>query len=171
MGKRGPQRTPKEILQARGGRIRKDRYPDGRVAMTASKGGKHINLDLPVEPPKHLNLGAKKIWKEVSSFLHENNLSHAEFNGSLELYCYYLDQHRQLQKFLKENGRTYEECTKYSVIDKIRPEVKMMDEAAKHVTRIAGHFGLTPSTYSQVKVPKSDPEQINLWPTMTSSAG
>lgn len=169
MGKRGPKPTPKELLIARGARVRKDRYPEVKTVMTASKGGRHITMDRPEKPPSHLSRGAKKIWKEVSEFLHENNLSHAIFNGSLELYCFYLDQFRECEKFLKENGMTYEECTKYQVINKPHPEIKIMAEAAKQVRSIAGEFGLTPSSYSQVKKPSADPQQGELWPSMQAS--
>lgn len=164
MGKTGPTRLPKEILAARGARIRKDRYPD-KTVMVASKGGNQIELKQAVQPPRHLTSGAKKHWEDVSRFLHENNLSHSIFNGSLELYCYYLDQFQQMEKVLKKEGRWYFVDTKYGEVRQIRPEVKMMDDAAKQVRSLAGEFGLTPSSYSQVKKPAADPQQGELWPS------
>lgn len=167
MRKPGPKKTPKEILAAKGARIRSDRYPHSKTVMSVSKGGNHKLLATAVEPPKHLTRGAKREWKVVSQFLHENNLSHAIFNGTLELYCYYLDQHREMQSFIRTVGRTYAITNKSGEEEwRVRPEVKLMDDAAKQVKSIAGEFGLTPSSYSQVRTPQADPEQGELWPDM-----
>ena len=169
MGKRGPKKIPREILAMKGARIRSDRHP-GKTVMTASKGGKQVGLEHPVQPPRHLSANAKKIWSQVAMFLQENHLAHEIFNGSLELYCYYMDQHQQMQKYIKKVGRTYCIDGKYGETWQTRPEVKLMDEAAKQVRSLAGEFGLTPSSYGQVRKPLEDPQQGQLWPEIKDQA-
>ena len=170
MGKRGPKPIPREILAQKGARIRKDRYPS-KTVMTSSPGGKQLHLKQPIKPPRHLTTNAKKIWKEICCFLKNNHLDHEIFNGSLELYCYYLDQHQQMQKYIKKVGRTYTIDGKYGEVWHIRPEVKLMDEASKQVRSLAGDFGLTPSSFGQVQKATVDPQQGELWPNIAKDAG
>ncbi|MCE7997061.1 MAG: phage terminase small subunit P27 family [Roseivirga sp.] len=157
MGSRGPSKKPRQILENKGSRVRKDRYPDKGSVMTPSPGGAEKKIDSLIKPPSHLTLGAKKEWNKVAPFLLENDMSHEIFNGMLEAYCYNLDLCRQMQKHLKKKsvGYTYSVTNKYG--DEqwyIRPEVKVYNDALSHVKSISRDFGLTPSSVGQIKVSK-----------------
>lgn len=150
MGKRGPQSKPRELLESKGSRVRSDRYVSNPLQI--SSGGGSVSIG-PVKPPTHLKPGAKKIWREVSLFLNDNNLSHAIFNGTLEIYCTEMDKYQTISKYLKKKdvGYTYLVEDKWgNVSSHSRPEVKIMNDAANQVKSIASAFGLTPSSKSQI---------------------
>jgi P27 family predicted phage terminase small subunit len=171
MGTRGPAKKPRSLIENKGGRVRADRHPAAETTMLPSIGGKLEKLAVPVKPPVHLSSGAKKIWKEISEFLHENGLSHAIFNGSLEIYCKYLDIFREKSKYLKQPGigDVYSLDTKDGEKWLPRPEVKIMDDAAKQVRGVATQFGLTPSSISQIQIKTGAAEEESPWKRASQS--
>ena len=163
MGKRGPAKKPRQILEAKGARVRKDRYPDN--AMKIEAGGKTAELTTPISAPEYMTEGAKEIWEVAAKFLNDNEMSHKVFNGSLEVYCNSLDLYRKSVAYMDTPGIGYvlEQDTRDGSIWKPRPEVKIVNDAANQIKSVATQFGFTPSSVGQIRVEKGSGEVGNAW--------
>lgn len=160
MGKRGPAPKPKELIAAQGKRVRVDRYATGDAALTVSSNNVK-GLRKPVSPPTHLTRGAKKIWKQVSLFLNDNDLSKAIFNGVLETYCTNYDTCQEMTKYFKVEGigMTYFKQTKFGEEEVVRPQWKIYNDAVKMMNQAGQQLGLSPSSFSQIRKPDTGKEK------------
>lgn len=171
MGKRGPQPTPKELIAARGNRVRKERYATGDAAMVVSADNVK-GLRKPVSPPTHLSKGAKKIWRQVSQFLNDNDLSKAIFNGVLEVYCSNYDRCQQLTKYFNTEGigLTVYVQTKYDEVEQVRSQWKVYNDSVKMMNQAAQQLGLSPSSFSQIRKPVTEGPKQSGWEKIKNGA-
>lgn len=169
MNKRGPAPTPKELIEAQGKRVRKDRYATGSDQLIVSTNNVK-ELRKPMTPPTHLSKGAKKIWRQVSQFLNDNDLSKAIFTGVLEAYCTNLDRAQELTRYfnLEGIGLTMMVETKFAEEEKIRPQWKIYNESVKIMNQMAQQLGLSPSSFSQIRKPSTEGSKPTGWAAVKS---
>lgn len=108
---------------------------------------------LPV-PPDYLGETAKGIFLAIRDHLEEMGYASSSHTEALTLVALRLEEVQQCTEIINLNGFTYVTLsTQGEPIQKVRPEVMIRNEAARHAQSLLAEFGLTPSSATKVVVP------------------
>jgi P27 family predicted phage terminase small subunit len=126
--------------------------------------GKRAILDAPKPPPKRLRVpawlsdAAKAAWRDLSPVLFESGLLTSGDKMTLALLCEAFADYREASMKVKERGKilTSEKGGLYQ-----NPWLAVRAKAFDQVCRLAGQFGLDPSSRGRLDVP-SEPQQLSL---------
>lgn len=149
MGKRGPQKTPTEVLKRRGSRRAKE---PARVAEVKAAG----------EPvcPTWLDPAARDCWTWLAGELKTLRLLAAIDANTLARYCRTWSRWQRCQAVLIQHGETYVAIgsTGQESIKK-RPEVEICARLATELATLEGALGLSPAARAgRVAPPKANDE-------------
>ena len=141
MGKRGPAKKPSalEKLQGNPGKRKpnkKEPKPDSGIP--------------PV--PRWLDGVAKYFFKEVGIVLDDMHVLTKADKKALELAADAYSEYREARQFIQKNGHTYESHTKWGILIKQYPQVKIASDAWRRCSDMLKQFGLTPSTRTGVQM-------------------
>lgn len=133
MGDRGP---TKQLEVVRGG---------GKV--TALPGADSDSRTVEhIEPPSWLTEGAREVWDSLYPSLHAAGRVKPEYVLEFARYCEFHDQYIKAKEIVDECGFTIVSINKNGTgYEMKRPEVSIMQEAAKQCLNISRRFGFTPS--------------------------
>jgi P27 family predicted phage terminase small subunit len=129
-----------------------------RVGLGPPPGGNHklkppkANRGRPPRP-EELSDDAKKEWDRVVPILEEMGILSPLDMAALAGYCHAYAEFNSLQEFLRENGYTETSKNGFSIQ---RPQVAIMNQAAKFMQDFAKQFGLTPASRSRMTMPEQD---------------
>ena len=152
MGSRGPAPTPSRVLALHGSwRARLDRDEP---------------TPEPGEPdlPDWLDEDAKAAWREVAPGLDAMGVLGKVDGHALAVYCTLFSRWRKAEAFLAAHGDSLvvKDASGRAVGIRLYPQVKLANQLAEVVARMAREFGLTPSARTRVRVvpaaPPRDPE-------------
>lgn len=117
------------------------------------------STDLPVSP-KQLNKRAREIFDHmVNNRLVGMGIASASHTETLALLCKEMEQLERVDKYLEENGFTYEDDDGKP---KLRPEVGIQKELNRHVhTLLCGEFGLSPGSSGRISTMKKPDKPDN----------
>ena len=135
MGKRGPNRTPSEILAQRNRPVQQDRGGEPKP-----------NLLAPVMPDWLLP-EAKKAWRYLAPKMERLGIL-TEIDGfAFARYCQTWARWRQAEEFLKAAGSTTykDKRLTYTNIREF-PQVRQSQKYAAILVKLESEFGLTPSS-------------------------
>ena len=117
--------------------------------------GKKKAVKLPIDrptPPEHLTEREKDYFNQVADQLQELGILCLADKFILELIACTLEEHYQLNEFIKANGRTYEnEMMSGAITVKAYPQVAMLQDCGKRLTSLFKELGLT--SQSREKLP------------------
>lgn len=134
MGRRGPKPTPIKILKTRGSKRAQKRDP----GPAATEGRP--------EPPIYLRPAARQEWENVADQLERMGILGECDGNALARYCQAVTKYWEVEKFLAENGLTYELTNRDG--EKIRkeyPEQKLSTRLSEECRKLENLFGLNPS--------------------------
>ena len=97
-------------------------------------------------PPAHLTKFARAEWLRLSTQLDLLQLLTNVDAGAFAAYCEAVSLWRRAKRIVQQKGLTFET----NGMVRKRPEVAIMQEAARQVVKYATEFGLTPSSRSRV---------------------
>jgi P27 family predicted phage terminase small subunit len=130
MGRRGPLPTPPNVVRLRG-----------------NPGQRPIRTELvvplppaPLEPPDFLTGYALEEWRRLAPVLHELNLLTELDLMTFGVYC---DAVASWQKATESHAA--------GGSDPASPLVRVVQDAGRHLIKVAGEFGLTPATRVRVR--------------------
>lgn len=143
MGRRGPQPQPTTLKLLRG-----------------NPGKRSLNDAEPAPPakmpkcPKHLNGLARKLWSQWGKTLHDMGVLTLIDGAAFEMLCKKYAECLELEEKVSTGGPVWlakgapGELPEF----KISPYVKLRNIAEDKLLRLIGHFGMSPSTRSAIKV-------------------
>ncbi|TAK83976.1 MAG: phage terminase small subunit P27 family [Betaproteobacteria bacterium] len=134
---RGPAATPTPIKLARGKR--------GAKSKLATEPVPDDNLP---EPPAYFSQTEKAKFYDMREKIDKMRLATKTDREMLEVLAKRLVEVEELSLDIRGNGRTY--VTKG--IQRARPEVRMLNDAMRHVQVLLQEFGLSPAARSKVSV-------------------
>lgn len=145
MGKRGPARTPTNILKVRGSWLAERR-----------SGEPELTPELP-PCPTWVRPEAAKHWDEIGGLLYSMGLMSAAYTLGLALLV------ESLADYIKraEQCQTCEEVVYTEKGAFANPIFGMKDKAWDRVLKAAQQFGLTPATISDVTIDKPKEEKTS----------
>lgn len=148
MGKRGPARTPTNILKMRGSWRAKGREGEPRPDASAPR------------CPKWLRPEAKRVWRELVPQLERMNVLARCDRNAIARYCQVFAKWRSAEEFLKEHGEVYPEKNASGQTLGLReyPQVSQAIRFSEQLLRLEREFGLTPSARANLSVGKKPPE-------------
>jgi len=150
MGKRGPAKTPSNVVELRGN-------PDHRPKNHSEP------KPPPIAPscPYWLDRRAKNEWKRVVALLEPLGLITQIDRAALAAYCQCYSEWVQADEVIQEQGMNFETPNGYL---QQRPEVAIRQKARADMLRFAARFGLTPSDRAGLKVPENNgPSEFERW--------
>jgi P27 family predicted phage terminase small subunit len=133
MGKRGPNRTPTAVLEARGswrGSKRKDKGANCKALGTAQR-------------PQWIKGAAKDEWERLSPKLRDLGILTPLDRAMFSVYCELWKEFLEAKKIIDKDGPILTTDRGHQVK---HPAVRMMHDAADRLLKIAREFGLTPSS-------------------------
>ena len=106
-----------------------------------------------LRPPSWLPGGrARTFWRRFAPMLDGMRVLTQADEDALALLCQELATYVELQRFLRQHGRTYEVETKTgSLMLMPRPEVGMANAAWSNAVKLMDRFGLNPAYRSKLK--------------------
>lgn len=137
MGRRGPAKASKGVLEARGSRVAKKRKPDPLPPCPE---------ELPC--PKWLTGMAREVWGRLVPMLHRAGIIREADRHVLERYCVAYAQWRGILEWLDVSGTQIVSRDPTSgVVVKIEefPQVRRAERLADQMLRMERHLGLTPA--------------------------
>ena len=137
MGARGPAKTPTRVLARRGSWRAKIR-----------SGEPEIQPGMPPKP-KGMRQLAGEAWEYLSVMLYNMGVLTEADGPSLQLVCETYVEWYELQKYVRNNGRTMRGEKGRRVV---RPEYKMLSDVRKDLRLLLREFGLSPSARASIKV-------------------
>ena len=149
MGKRGPARTPTNILKMRGSWL-----ADTRVDEPQPEKGRPTC-------PAWLDKEAKRYWREIAPQLETMGILGKCDRGALARYCRTWAKWRQAEEFLMEHGDyvTIRNAEGQVVEIKEPPQVARAIRLGDQLLRLEQQFGLTPSARASMAITKENPEE------------
>lgn len=135
-----------------------DGNPGGKAAVAAQ------DLKAPIEqpqPPNWLSKDVRAIWDEILPELERLGVTARVDVYTIATYCTIMDRKIKAQMFIDEHGLTYITKGPAGTMERIRPQVKMMEDCEKQLRAYAAEFGMTPSSRTRLK---GDPRQGSLFP-------
>ncbi len=144
MGKRGPAKTPTNLVQLRGN-------PGHRPI-----NDKEPKFEAPAEvpgPPAFLDRYAKAEWNRVSPLLHKVGLLTEVDIMPLAAYCANYSMFVQAEKAKRIRGKLVLDFGNYECQI---PEIGIASTAMKQMVTFAKEFGMTPSARTSVHIDKPE---------------
>lgn len=146
MGKRGPKKTPKDILRLRGswrGDIPDDASADPLLALPPCE---------KLRCPSFLSKEGKRLWKTLEPALRQLGILHQVDRTSLILLCTCWSDYREAQASVTAlNGKTV-----YTLSNGTKgqePAFKIRDEAFVRLRKLTADFGCVPSARGGITLP------------------
>jgi len=140
MGKRGPQKTPTDILKLRGSRLADHRH-DPEVEAGAPP------------CPAWLSKETRAVWKQVIPHLRTMGVLAKSDGNALARYCGLWVRWKRAEKFLEDNGEVFITTTKAGEQYPIQwPQVSIVNTLAVELRRLEQEFGLTPAARAGINV-------------------
>lgn len=150
MGKRGPAKTPSNIVSLRGDNSHRPK-----------------NTSEPKPPPitpscpYWLDRRAKNEWKRVVPLLESLGLTAQVYRAPLAAYCQCYSEWVQANQVIQKEGLTYK--TRSGMIRQ-RPEVAIRQKARNDMLRFAARFGLTPADIAGLHANETHgPDEFERW--------
>ncbi len=137
MAKRGPPRTPTNILKLRGSRLAKGRQNEPKPKKAAPR------------CPRCLPKAARVIWRHLVPMLQETKILTVADGGALERYCRLFVRWRKVTDWLEENGEVQVADKGYRQQE---PEVSIASNLATELRQLEAEFGLTPAARARIQV-------------------
>jgi len=109
--------------------------------------------------PDHLSECAVEIFNEIVEQLEALGIASPAHVPMLCIYATNAELIKYCQKFLSENGLTYESETRAGMTIKCRPEIGMLSDAENRCIKILSNFGLSPSDATRVKIKPPAPKK------------
>jgi len=103
------------------------------------------------ECPDWLDDISKSKWESVAPELERIGVLTKIDGATLAAYCKNYGRWVAAEKTLTDKGTTYESDTAKGTIVRVRPELKIAEEAMRQMRAFASEFGLTPSSRSRLK--------------------
>jgi P27 family predicted phage terminase small subunit len=128
--RRGPAPTPAHLTLLRGNPGQRRVAPELMVPLPAE----------PLEPPAYLTEYALEEWRRLAPELHALGLLTELDLTTFAVYCDAVAQWRRVTEARAAAGG-----------DPTSPLVRAVQEAGRHLIKVAGEFGLTPSARSRVR--------------------
>lgn len=101
--------------------------------------------------PAWLDKISKAKWKSVAPELERIGVLTKIDGAILAAYCKNYSRWVMAERVLTEKGTTYESNTAKGIIVRVRPELKIAEEAMRQMRAFASEFGLTPSSRTRLK--------------------
>ena len=142
MGRRGPKRTPSDVLRLRGSRQAERRVSEPNPPAKIPK------------PPAWLEVDAKRCWKKILPRLLEMRVLRQIDENALARYCTTWVRWRKANEFLAKNGETYmlkDADGKPKCLQQF-PQVAVANRLAQHLLRLEQEFGMTPASRPNLEV-------------------
>ena len=111
-----------------------------------------INLGKVPKPPAHLGRFARKFWTDYAPMVVTLGLLSEADPAAFEFLADTHDRYRQAKADVKKHGRVYVK----DGIARLRPEVRILAEAAKEFRQWCAEFGFTPASRSRVAASLAD---------------
>lgn len=139
MGKRGPAKTPSNVVDLRGNPGRRPPANEPKPA--------------PIAPscPYWLDRRAKNEWKRIIALLEPLGLATQVDRAALAGYCQCYSEWVTADAVLQKQGLTF--TTENGYVQQ-RPEVAIRQKARGDMLRFAARFGLTPSDRVGLNLPE-----------------
>ena len=150
MGRRGPARTPTNVLRMRGSWLAKEREDEPQP-----------KRERPI-CPKWLRLEAKRAWRRLIPQIDGMGILGKCDRGVLARYCQTYAKWREAEEFLAKNGDIYAVRDKAGAVTEFRqyPQVSTAIRLSDHLLRIEKEFGLTAAARANLAKPKEkDPHE------------
>ncbi len=101
-----------------------------------------------------------RFWRTIQSDLVQMGVMTKADGHALALLCDNLGRYVECQRFLRDNGLTYDFVTKMGVEMPLqRPEVGIAGAALTQALRLMDRFGLNPAYRTKLKVEAENPEE------------
>jgi len=150
------------------------RIPDHLKLVTGTARPDRMNPDAP-EPseelpraPGDLPLRAVEIFGQLTATLDGMGLASKSDTQGLSLLAYRLYQVEQCRAVIDREGMTYvSETVQGGLMVRARPEVAILDAAARHANGLLSEFGLTPASRSKVSAKKKQQGKANPFGALT----
>ena len=101
--------------------------------------------------PAWLDSVAKAHWKTVAPELERVGILTKIDAAALAAYCKNYSRWVGAEEVLTADGTTYKSQTAKGTIIRVRPELKIAEEAMRQMRAFASEFGLTPSSRTRLK--------------------
>jgi len=140
MPRRGPKPVPTSTLVARG---------SWRAASRGDREWKPKVVEPPV--PRYVKGEARKIWKDLAPLLVEEGVLTVVDGIVFGLLCCAIAEFHEAQRLVEKHGAlaTTEKGATYQ-----HPAVGMRNKAAERASKLAGQFGLSPSSRAGMAINK-----------------
>ena len=103
-----------------------------------------------VQPPSWLSTGSREVWQSLASKLNQLGLLDQLDVHTLATYCEAAALYREMSAYLAKNGMTYTTISKHGELNRLRPEYKIMNDAAKTMRSLLAEFGFSPSSRTRL---------------------
>jgi len=154
MGKRGPTRTPLQILEQRGSWLAKRRKNEP----VPPKG--------PLPCPKDLSPRAKKVWKKLVPQLKAMGIVGACDRNALTRYCELFALWQEYAAFIRAHGPVHKVTKDGQTIGVAEwPQTKALRHLSKLLSGIEREFGMTPGARANLaqELPSDPDENRGKW--------
>lgn len=145
MGKRGPKPKPTDLKVFEGNpgkRPLNDQEPQPERAIP--------------DCPEHLDEVARAEWERITPELDAIGMLSRNDRAALAAYCQAWSRWVQAEEAIIQTGGTVVKAP--SGYPMQNPHLSIANKALEHLKSFAGHFGLTPSSRSTLKVEKPKPK-------------
>jgi P27 family predicted phage terminase small subunit len=149
---RGRRPKPDEVHALNGNPGKRKRQKQNLAAAPAG------NADV-FQPPAWLDAIAKAQWRMEAPTLQRVNLMRETDRTAFATYCAAFSRYRVAQAVVKKSGMTYTTVTKHGSMERIRPEVKILQDAEKTMRAFMVEFGTTPSSRTRINSQKAHADQ------------
>ncbi len=152
MGKRGPVRTPTQILKLRGSWRGKAR---DKVEPKPERGAPPC--------PDWISDAAKVVWEQLIPQLEDLNVLAKVDVYPLARYCQMFVQWREVEDFIAKRGTVYPLKDKNGDVRCIQqfPQVSIANKLAVALLRLEQEFGLTPAARARIQLPLNNTKGEN----------
>src|SRR5690349_6182098 len=141
MGKRGPKRTPTELLALRGNPGKRKRHGEPKPPTESPS------------CPSWLNVEAKREWRRIVPELERLHLIARVDRAALAAYCQSWARWLQAERVIEDHGMTMVIETKGGgTYEQQRPEVSIAQKEKGQMKAFAALFGFSPSDRASLAV-------------------
>lgn len=120
------------------------------------------------EKPYGLIGAASEIWDDVVSELQKLKVLHRVDKNQVAVYCNNVARARQMQEYVDKNGYTYLSKGRFGEMERIRPQVHILQDAEKQIRAFAQEWGMSAAARSRLK---GNAEQGDLFDEHDPTAG
>lgn len=104
------------------------------------------------EKPPGLSTSATEIWDDVVSELTALKVIARVDKNQIAAYCNIVARTRDMQDFIDKNGYTYITRGKSGEMERIRPQVKILETCEKQIRAFAQEWGMSAASRARLNV-------------------